>query len=784
MALPRIGTLLSVLLLLALAVAACAAPPTGEEFVGPLPGWTDLKREYGAIGDGKADDTAAFQKALTELGKDGRPPKSPVLYLPAGVYRITAPLQFIDRMDVAVHGEHPARVRVVYDGSAGEPMLHCVGVSYSKFSRITWDGAKRASAAIEHSWDGKTGPAVTYMEHSDEVFQDAGVGLRAGTPLGHFMDAETLVRRCKFLRCTQAGLSIQSFNALDWWLWDCEFVDCRIGATNALEGMYGGGHFHIYQSVFRRSTEADIHIGHAQYFGLRFNTSIGSKRFVRAIRPAGMEVNGRKLGSWTDAERYGAEITLQDNTILDPGDPTPIQIAQHGPLILLDNRFIMPVSTSPVVRLNPPAPGAMAISVGNRYPGTDAVVAVNGRVVSLEDTITSRKTTRPLIPSLPATPELRKDARIFAFTPKATTVQLQAAIDEAAKLNGQRPIVYLAAGRYNIDQTLHLPAKTDLQFIGDGCKTILTWGGPDGGDLLHITGPTHARLRDFIITGIWNEKNRRLGRGIVVENVDQSQSQILLDQAAAVNCVELGYLINGLRQANMQMIGSGAGDCGVNGLRVVGSGDQSPWVRCYGGATSNNGITYDVRAGGKLLIWDTWYETAVQRAESEPRFLRLTDRGTVVFSNGHVATLPPNGPKTAIPAIALEGFAGKVTLLGLALHTNNAQIALAGDGAKTELLMLGGGFDHFEPKFSNNAKGARAVFLANKQQTNQGPTLLDDQGVADSAWLLQMLAPLRTVTPHLDYTVPAGATDLRFARVGVRYRVGTGWTFGGAPVLK
>ena len=39
----------------------------GEEFVRPLAGWKNVKTDYGALGDGKADDTAAIQRALDDL---------------------------------------------------------------------------------------------------------------------------------------------------------------------------------------------------------------------------------------------------------------------------------------------------------------------------------------------------------------------------------------------------------------------------------------------------------------------------------------------------------------------------------------------------------------------------------------------------------------------------------------------------------------------------------------------------------------------------------------------
>jgi hypothetical protein len=57
----------------------------------------DVKRDFGAIGDGKADDTVALQKAieraLTEDGHGGRYVWNPIIYLPNGTYRIS------DRLD-------------------------------------------------------------------------------------------------------------------------------------------------------------------------------------------------------------------------------------------------------------------------------------------------------------------------------------------------------------------------------------------------------------------------------------------------------------------------------------------------------------------------------------------------------------------------------------------------------------------------------------------------------------------------------------------------------------
>src|SRR5215475_4368892 len=91
-----------------------------DEFTGPFPSWTNVKSVYGAIGNGQADDTAALRRAFAELGTNGR---SPVLFLPAGRYRITDTLSLAHQIWLSVIGEDPDTTTIVWDGARGGTML-------------------------------------------------------------------------------------------------------------------------------------------------------------------------------------------------------------------------------------------------------------------------------------------------------------------------------------------------------------------------------------------------------------------------------------------------------------------------------------------------------------------------------------------------------------------------------------------------------------------------------------------------------------------------------------
>ena len=109
----------------------------------PFGSWIDVKAECGAVGDGKADDTAAIQKGLDLIRPEDS--KRKILYFPAGTYRITGTVKAIrekhrECQGVGLQGEGQDQSVIVYDGAGNEPMLMW-GSWYSTIRSLGFESA-------------------------------------------------------------------------------------------------------------------------------------------------------------------------------------------------------------------------------------------------------------------------------------------------------------------------------------------------------------------------------------------------------------------------------------------------------------------------------------------------------------------------------------------------------------------------------------------------------------------------------------------------------------------
>ncbi|GBC95671.1 hypothetical protein HRbin16_01463 [bacterium HR16] len=697
-------------------------PMNDARFFGPFSSWLDVKRDFGAIGDGKSDDTDAIQRALDAI----RPPdsKAAVLYLPAGTYRITRPLQVVrgshsESQHICILGEHPEKVRIIWDGSRDGVMIN-YDAWYARMGRITLDGRNKAKTAIlcaPHF--------VTYNEFTDMVFKDVGFGIEAGR-----MDtqgvAETVVARCRFLRCNQAGISIQNFNSLDWFIWHCLFEGCRLGVTNA----FGAGNFHVYESIFRRSSSADMSMGHAGYFSIRHNFSQGSRAFF--------------VAGWLSA---CGNITIQGNTIVDP-QSVAIEIYNNGPLLLLDNVFL--VRKAPAVKVRP---DAGFLSAGNVFTVKDAVEA-KPSAFRMDDKVVpyaSVKATPPQPPYIPPT-EKRKVIEVRAG---ASAQEIQNAINQAARSERERPVLHLPAGTYVIDRPLVVPPQSNVCIVGDGGKTVLRWRGEGTGPILLFKGPAHVVISDLMLDGAGRAD------GLVVQNVDQRGARFLADQLNVSGAQQAGILVNRLRNTQVHFFNLNHAECKV-GVKVAGV----EHVVIFSGASSNNELSYEVTDGANLLVRDIWYESGTQ-----PRFIVFSDAGNFTMHGARIACASKSEKP---PVVEIQDFRGKIAFLttDFTNWSDNRKVHVKREAKGVQVLLLGAGIDG-EGDVQNDSPDAEMVMLeSSRVLPGGGWTSVPDVGKPSPQFMKEMLALTRQTQPQPVDPVGVYTTDVRIHRVligNVRY---------------
>lgn len=93
---------------------------------------------YGARGDGVADDTAAIQSAINAAAAGD------TVYFPNGAYLIGSALQ--GKSNVAMTGESQPGVRILYGGTTPDAILRLNNVTGVEVSRLTLDGNNNVNA--------------------------------------------------------------------------------------------------------------------------------------------------------------------------------------------------------------------------------------------------------------------------------------------------------------------------------------------------------------------------------------------------------------------------------------------------------------------------------------------------------------------------------------------------------------------------------------------------------------------------------------------------------------
>jgi hypothetical protein len=721
------------------------ADAIGEEFVGPFASWSNVRRDFGAIGDGVADDSNAFQLALNSLSMGtGR---SPTLYVPAGTYRITKTITVKSAKSIAVLGEDPTKTVLKWAGPSGSTLLHIDGVSYSRFGRLTFEGAGiKGVVLVDQSLSNYAEGRQfdTGNEYADDIFQNAAIGIQGGQfGLGA---AETTVLRSRFLN-NGWGILLKNFNALDWWIWYSYFENNGTSISN----LPGAGNFHAFNNIFRGSTYSDLVLLNTGNFNFRDNFSINSKKFLYEVY------------YYTNA----AVTRLQGNTIITPADNDcggcSIDQGNMGPLIMTDNNFVSPAdATSPAVRfraLRPPD----CIAVGNNYsnPKTLSCSSVNnapGRLISLDEHVIPISS---FVHEPPTLPEIHQNYHrlVFDVPANSNSDAIQKAIGNASAHCGRRPIVHLPYGLYSIGATITIPANCNLQLVGDGQQSILKWVGSAPGPVLQLRGPSRAILSDFFI-------DAGTVTGIDVENADQEGARVYMLETQALRSTDVNLFVDGLDFTNVELhdfqlayTAVPPASTGV-GLRVVGGSLAQRGMPQYGrtnlfaGSGGANHLSYQASHGASLLVRDAWYE-----GYNPSTFAQISDNSSVTLEGSRMA-VPLSGD-----SVQLNNISCTVTILSSA---PDAKVKITG-GNSGSAWVLGNNFSLAKTYFEKDDGEVNSAFNLNRYATRADGSfaLADKTPAPEPTFIRRLLAQSRTAHPSEIKDLPPGITDARLYRVVV-----------------
>jgi hypothetical protein len=735
---------------------------TREEYNGPFASWADVKK-LGATGNGKTDDTRAIQKAIDNLSNPATQFNMGkgaymVLYFPPGVYCISSTLVLRGKIGVGIIGADPKNTIIKWIGKDKDTMLWANGSAYYRIARFTWDGSgKKEMEAVGIHWkekwdDGKTKSfAPLNIEIADNYFiGNLQLGIHGGTFANTdgtgANDSEITIKRCVFEGCNEAAIAIHGWNALDYWIWDCQFLKCKIGVKNQ------SGNYHVYRSYFNGSTYCDLRNFNGYYTSMRGCYSENAYGFSL---DDGVSCNPFKR-------------SFQNNTVLNI-TKYPIEYYHIGKVTLWHNTFskVKDKEINYWLHTGSWCPNSLyeVMSIKNRYQIKEPLWNARGPLTkfsigdSYEPVKMAPTAAATFIKSLDRIPGETK-RKVFDVPPGADARAIQQIINQAAALKGQRPVIHFGVGTWYVNKTLVIPKGSDLQLIGDGliyASLLLRDKNTNfrNAPLILVEGPSYITIKDLQLV---HELDHALTATVVFVNVDQPASEAHLDQIysnadTTLVSENMDYLYI---EKNNSFYSTGSL---VKGGPLTKQGKGTARVCCYGGQFTKLSVTN----GASFLAKDCWFEGA----ERIP--LDLKGSGKISLDGAMLARLSAD----STPIIRIADFEGKINIMNM--YIQGAITVNPGNDALNLLVWN----DHFYHKmypyeYIKPGKNAHIALLGSNTQCMDGRLICNDMlsipdkiyGINNlNGFIENMTAFDRNERPMLYRDLPAGASNIYMSRV-------------------
>lgn len=435
--------------------------------------WLDV-RDMGAKGDGKTDDTVAIQAAFDMLKSNS---KLSGVYFPEGTFLVSKTLTVGGDLFGKTIAGHGRNTILKWSGTTNDPMLHSMGMSYSIYNGLTWDGNNVASIGV---WHHSTTVYESMMVHKNEAFKNftqAGIESYGGDQSTNLATAEVYVHNCLFDN-THYGLNIGTtqWNDYDWVIDQSEIKNNVIG-IRAVKGQV-----FIYNTHFSKNSDTDILAQNSAF--IRRVTSEGSYMFFRD----------------DTFSSSGQKATFENINVDGWTNPNGIAVSYgyRGAMMLIDSSFT-----------SSPKPTVLPVYVpGRAYEWTQHVTTSNNYFDGGPDVLD--RTKDAIFIDIPVGVRAKSNLSASTTFLDSTTVTegplievvdnkvatLQSAVDKAAAANNGT-IVYipLTGSNFVFDRTINVHGK-NYTIEGSGLRSYYYFSNGDSSSVFfHMNGANNVQIK-------------------------------------------------------------------------------------------------------------------------------------------------------------------------------------------------------------------------------------------------------------------------------------------------